>query len=215
MDEPLSNLDAKLRNQMRSELIKLRQRINITFVYVTHDQTEAMTLGDRIVVMNSGVVQQIGSPQGVFNRPANMFVAGFIGMPQMNFFDARIDKKNNKYYVDVNGKQLALNEVMSDKLKAKDTQPQDIILGIRPEHISITTLDTDALKATVDVTEMMGSEIHIHVNALGTNAVIRTPVIQLSLEYNQDIKYGTEIAFKLSVPMAHLFSKEDESNLML
>ena len=92
MDEPLSNLDAKLRNQMRAEIIKLRQRIDTTFIYVTHDQTEAMTLGDRIVIMKDGFIQQIGTPQEVFNHPANLFVAGFIGSPQMNFFDARLDK---------------------------------------------------------------------------------------------------------------------------
>ncbi|MBQ9154358.1 MAG: ATP-binding cassette domain-containing protein, partial [Solobacterium sp.] len=101
MDEPLSNLDAKLRNQMRAEIIKLRQRINTTFIYVTHDQTEAMTLGDRIVIMKDGEVQQIGTPQEVFNKPVNTFVAGFIGMPQMNMFDGRLVKKDGKYAVQV------------------------------------------------------------------------------------------------------------------
>ena len=99
MDEPLSNLDAKLRNQMRAELIKLRQRINTTFIYVTHDQTEAMTLGDRIVIMKDGVIQQIGTPQEVFNHPANLFVAGFIGMPQMNFYDAELVLEDGQYAV--------------------------------------------------------------------------------------------------------------------
>ena len=99
MDEPLSNLDAKLRNQMRAEIIKLRQKINTTFIYVTHDQTEAMTLGDRIVIMRDGFIQQIGTPQQVFDHPANLFVAGFIGTPQMNFFDAKLEKDGNGYYV--------------------------------------------------------------------------------------------------------------------
>ena len=103
MDEPLSNLDAKLRNQMRAEIIKLRQRIDTTFVYVTHDQTEAMTLGDRIVIMKDGFIQQIGTPQEVFDHPANLFVAGFIGTPQMNFFDARLSKVNGKYAVSAGG----------------------------------------------------------------------------------------------------------------
>ena len=101
MDEPLSNLDAKLRNQMRAEIIKLRQRINTTFIYVTHDQTEAMTLGDRIVIMKDGFIQQIGTPQEVFDQPANLFVAGFIGSPQMNFFDGELEKKDGKYQLKV------------------------------------------------------------------------------------------------------------------
>ena len=109
MDEPLSNLDAKLRNQMRAEIIKLRQRINTTFVYVTHDQTEAMTLGDRIVIMKDGFVQQIGTPQEVFEKPINIFVAGFIGTPQMNFFNARLEKKGGDYSVEYAGASFPLD----------------------------------------------------------------------------------------------------------
>ncbi|MBQ6973256.1 MAG: ATP-binding cassette domain-containing protein, partial [Oscillospiraceae bacterium] len=108
MDEPLSNLDAKLRNEMRAEIIKLRQRINTTFMYVTHDQTEAMTLGDRIVIMKDGYIQQIGTPQDVFNHPANLFVAGFIGMPVMNFFDAQLKREGDKYFVEVGGIKVEL-----------------------------------------------------------------------------------------------------------
>ncbi|MDO4520159.1 MAG: ATP-binding cassette domain-containing protein, partial [Erysipelotrichaceae bacterium] len=110
MDEPLSNLDAKLRNQMRAEIIKLRQRINTTFIYVTHDQTEAMTLGDRIVIMKDGEVQQIGTPQEVFNSPVNTFVAGFIGMPRMNMFVGKLLKKNGKYVVNVQDAEIVLSE---------------------------------------------------------------------------------------------------------
>ena len=118
MDEPLSNLDAKLRNQMRAELIKLRQRINTTFIYVTHDQTEAMTLGDRIVIMKDGVIQQIGTPQEVFNHPANLFVAGFIGMPQMNFYDAELVLEDGQYAVVLDGAKVTLPEEKQAKLKA-------------------------------------------------------------------------------------------------
>lgn len=110
MDEPLSNLDAKLRNQMRAELIKLRQRIDTTFIYVTHDQTEAMTLGDRIVIMKDGIVQQVGTPQEVFDHPANIFVAGFIGMPQMNMFDAKLVEQSGKYSVELGGVSIILSE---------------------------------------------------------------------------------------------------------
>ena len=112
MDEPLSNLDAKLRNQMRAEIIKLRQRIKTTFLYVTHDQTEAMTLGDRIVIMKDGVIQQVGTPQEVYNQPSNLFVAGFIGVPQMNFYDAKLTKNGDKYTVQV---EDAVIELSADK----------------------------------------------------------------------------------------------------
>ena len=158
MDEPLSNLDAKLRNQMRSEIIKLRQRINTTFLYVTHDQTEAMTLGDRIVIMKDGYIQQIGTPQEVFNHPVNVFVAGFIGTPQMNFFKARLVKDGEgAYHVQVGEISVALAESVQ---KALNTDSQEVILGIRPEHIRFTDA-SDAFTGTVEVSEMMGSEYHL------------------------------------------------------
>ena len=129
MDEPLSNLDAKLRNQMRAEIIKLRQKINTTFIYVTHDQTEAMTLGDRIVIMRDGFIQQIGTPQEVFDHPANLFVAGFIGTPQMNFFDAKLEKSGETYYVSTCGVRIDLPADKQAALKKGNVQPQDITLA--------------------------------------------------------------------------------------
>jgi multiple sugar transport system ATP-binding protein len=126
MDEPLSNLDAKLRNQMRAELIKIRQRVDTTFIYVTHDQTEAMTLGDRIVVMKDGYIQQIGTPQEVFNSPANLFVAGFIGTPQMNFFPAQLDKVNGKFVVKMFGAEFTVTDEQQKKLNSKDVQPGSV-----------------------------------------------------------------------------------------
>ena len=144
MDEPLSNLDAKLRNQMRAEIIKLRQRIDTTFVYVTHDQTEAMTLGDRIVIMKDGFIQQIGTPQEVFDHPANLFVAGFIGTPQMNFFDARLSKVNGKYAVSAGGITVELSEDKQERLNAKNVAEQDVTLGVRPDHIMLCA---DGIKA--------------------------------------------------------------------
>ena len=126
MDEPLSNLDAKLRNQMRAEIIKLRQRINTTFIYVTHDQVEAMTLGDRIVVMKDGEVQQIGTPQEVFDHPVNLFVAGFIGTPQMNYFEAKLIKKDNQYLVNVDGYEVKLSqEKQANLIKNNVLEPCD------------------------------------------------------------------------------------------
>ena len=135
MDEPLSNLDAKLRNQMRAEIIKLRDKIDTTFIYVTHDQTEAMTLGDRIVIMRDGFIQQIGTPQEVFDKPANLFVAGFIGTPQMNFFDAELKRDGDKYTVEVCGEQVNLTEDKQAALLRNDVKSGPVTLGIRPEHI--------------------------------------------------------------------------------
>ena len=132
MDEPLSNLDAKLRNQMRAEIIKLRQRIDTTFIYVTHDQTEAMTLGDRIVIMKDGVIQQIGTPQEVFDHPTNLFVAGFIGTPQMNFFDAELVKEDGRYAVVLENARVELSEAKQANLARKQVQPGPITLGVRP-----------------------------------------------------------------------------------
>src|SRR5574344_559304 len=124
MDEPLSNLDAKLRNQMRAEILKLRQRINTTFIYVTHDQTEAMTLGDRIVIMKDGVIQQIGTPQQVFDHPANLFVAGFIGTPRMNFYEAELVKEADKYAVVLEDAHIVLSDEKQANLTAHGVEPQ-------------------------------------------------------------------------------------------
>jgi len=128
MDEPLSNLDAKLRNQMRAELIKLRQKIDTTFIYVTHDQVEAMTLGDRIVIMKDGIAQQIGTPNEVFDHPSNIFVAGFIGVPQMNYFDAELKKDGEKYVVETDGVTVTPCEEKQTRLAANNVEPQRITL---------------------------------------------------------------------------------------
>ncbi len=217
MDEPLSNLDAKLRNQMRAEIIKLRQRIDTTFIYVTHDQTEAMTLGDRIVIMKDGYIMQIGTPQEVFDRPANIFVAGFIGSPQMNFFDAKLKKKaNNGYEVVVCGAVMPLSQRIQQRLAEKDYGDMDIVLGIRPEHVSFATSDGEhTIAATVDVSEMMGSEIHLHVRtAEGKDVVLRVPTIELPAEFHGGISYGTPVRFTFPDDLVHLFQKETEQSLL-
>lgn len=215
MDEPLSNLDAKLRNQMRTEIIKLRQQINTTFLYVTHDQTEAMTLGDRIVIMKDGFIQQIGTPQQVFDHPANVFVAGFIGMPQMNFFSAQLLEENNHYSVKVMDRVLALPETAQACLKAAKTSAKEIILGIRPEHISVSVgNEGNGFAGQVDVSEMMGSEIHLHVNAGGQDVVVRVPTMDLPENYRTGIEHGTEVRFTIHEDLMHLFDKETEKNLL-
>ena len=156
MDEPLSNLDAKLRNQMRAEIIKLRQKINTTFLYVTHDQTEAMTLGDRIVIMKDGFIQQIGTPQEVFDHPANLFAADFIGTPQMNFFDAELQRDGDRYSVILGGIKVELSLEKSADLTKKGISGQPVTLGARPNHIMLGKGEGGYILAKVDVFEMIG-----------------------------------------------------------
>lgn len=156
MDEPLSNLDAKLRNQMRAEIIKLRQKINTTFLYVTHDQTEAMTLGDRIVIMKDGFIQQIGTPQEVFDHPANLFAADFIGTPQMNFFDAELQREGDRYSVILGGIKVELSLEKSADLTKKGISGQPVTLGARPNHIMLGKGEGGYILAKVDVFEMIG-----------------------------------------------------------
>ncbi len=206
MDEPLSNLDAKLRNQMRAEIIKLRKRINTTFIYVTHDQTEAMTLGDRIVIMRDGYIQQIGTPQEVFNNPRNLFVAGFIGTPQMNFFDAKLLREGEKFFVEIGGVKIELDKEKEARLLANDVQTQEVTLGVRPEH---TVVADEGIAATVDVSEMMGSSVHLHVNAAGKDVIIIVPTIDVKGHYAM----GDTVHFTFNGNVAHVFSKETEKNL--
>ena len=206
MDEPLSNLDAKLRNQMRAEIIKLRQRIDTTFVYVTHDQTEAMTLGDRIVIMKDGFIQQIGTPQEVFDHPANLFVAGFIGTPQMNLFDARLVKNNGKYAVAIDGVTVELSDEKQQRLSAKDVPEQDVVLGVRPDHIMLCA---DGVKGKVDVSELMGSSVHLHITAGDKDVVVIVPTNGNAAHFPM----GSEVNMIFGGNVAHVFSKETEKNL--
>ena len=209
MDEPLSNLDAKLRNQMRAEIIKLRQRINTTFIYVTHDQTEAMTLGDRIVIMKDGFVQQIGTPQEVFNHPANLFVAGFIGTPQMNFFDAVLTRTGDKYTVTAYGTVFEPDEGKQAALLANNAQSGAVTLGVRPEHIMLCAPGAaNSIKATVDVSEMMGSSIHLHTNVQGKDVVMVLATVDLPADHNTGFRYGEEVNFTFGGNVMHVFDSE-------
>ena len=210
MDEPLSNLDAKLRNQMRAEIIKLRQRINTTFIYVTHDQTEAMTLGDRIVIMKDGFIQQIGTPQEVFNHPYNLFVAGFIGSPQMNFFDAKLLKKDGKYAVELHGHVVELSEEKQAALAANNVAEQVVTLGVRPEHITIGDTGVDA---TIDVHELMGSSIHLHMNSHGKDIVAVVATMDMTEAEVAGLKSGTAISYNFGGHNCHVFSKDTGINL--
>ena len=182
MDEPLSNLDAKLRNEMRAEIIKLRQRINTTFMYVTHDQTEAMTLGDRIVIMKDGYI------------------------PVMNFFDAELKRDGKKYFVEVGGYRTELDAEKEARLAAHDVQSQPITLGVRPEHTDVADA---GISAKVEVAEMMGSSVHLHVNAGGRDVIIIVPTIDMKGNY----KLGDTVHFTFGGRVAHVFSKETDKNL--
>ena len=206
MDEPLSNLDAKLRNQMRAEIIKLRERINTTFIYVTHDQTEAMTLGDRIVIMRDGYIQQIGTPQEVFNHPLNLFVAGFIGTPQMNFFDAELIKEGERYFVSLGGIRVELSGDKQERLLKNGVSSQSVTLGVRPEH---TALTEGGVPAKIDVSEMMGSSVHLHVRAEGRDVIIIVPTTGLKAAYSM----GQSVSFTFGGDVAHIFSKDTERSL--
>ena len=215
MDEPLSNLDAKLRNQMRAEIIKLRSRINTTFVYVTHDQTEAMTLGDRIVIMRDGFIQQIGTPQEVFNHPANIFVAGFIGVPQMNFFDAQLVRSGNGFTVKTEDMNVALAPETCAQLALNwdGGDVKEITAGVRPEQILLADKGEEgALQGTVEVTELMGSTEHVHVTAPDGQFVLIIPVVDL--EAKGALKAGDPIWFKFEKNATHLFDKVSGKNLI-
>lgn len=212
MDEPLSNLDAKLRNQMRAEIIKLRQRIDTTFIYVTHDQTEAMTLGDRIVIMKDGVIQQIGTPQEVYDNPANMFVAGFIGVPQMNFYDGKLIKNGQgQYAVALEGAEIVLSDEKQANLRKQNVEEQDVTIGVRPEHIELGKEEGKTIHGTVDVSEMMGSSIHLHMNACGKDGII---ILQtLNMEPQDFPQIGQDIQFTFSGNVVHVFDKTTQKNL--
>lgn len=208
MDEPLSNLDAKLRTQMRTEILKLHQRLNTTFIYVTHDQTEAMTMGDRIVVMKDGLVQQIASPKEIFDHPKNLFVAGFIGSPPMNFIPAKLVVNDSKYLVTFYGNTIELPEELSRNLKAKNLGPKDIILGIRPENIIPAENGASTIKTTVEVTEMMGWETYVHMT-LGENSLVG----RLNADF--PVKAGQNLDVHFDVDKLQLFDAQSELNLLV
>jgi multiple sugar transport system ATP-binding protein len=204
MDEPLSNLDAKLRNQMRAELLKLQNRIQTTIVYVTHDQVEAMTLGDRIVVMKDGYIQQIGTPQEVFNHPANLFVAGFIGTPQMNFFEGELVREGDKYSVRYKDYVVELSENKSRRLADNNVGSQSVTFGVRPDQM---LLGEGGIDAVVEVSEMMGTSSHLHAKLDDKDIIV---IVPNNGEETSNLK---NIKLSYNGSMVHVFSKEDGRNL--
>ena len=215
MDEPLSNLDAKLRNQMRAEIILLREKINTTFIYVTHDQTEAMTLGDRIVIMKDGFIQQVGTPTEVFEHPVNLFVAGFIGAPQMNTFRTELVRENGKYYVTPLGSRIEVDGETGENLAAKAVDGRSVVLGVRPEHITLSQPGPNAIPCTILVNEMMGSELHIHAKTEdGAQLVVRVPTLGLRRQERAELVNGAKIHVSFPGEVMHLFDPETERNLI-
>ena len=215
MDEPLSNLDAKLRNQMRAEIIKLRHKVNGTFVYVTHDQTEAMTLGDRIVVMKDGYIQQIGTPQEVFDHPSNLFVAGFIGMPQMNFFPAKLHKTGSGYEVQSNFGTVPLADKTCDALQKAGVTDTDVTAGVRPEQIQLhDSRVAGALRGVIDVSELMGSTVHVHAKVGNNDFVFVVPTVDYNRDNGQSYADGDEIWFTFEPNAVHVFDQKTEKNLI-
>ena len=215
MDEPLSNLDAKLRNQMRAEIILLRQKLDTTFVYVTHDQTEAMTLGDRIVIMKDGYIKQVGTPTEVFEMPENLFVAEFIGAPKMNIMKTTLEKKDGKYYVYPFGVRLEVDGAKGKALADKNISGGEIILGVRPEHIVLAKEGDGVIPCTLEVNEMMGSELHLHVfTEDGTRLIVRVPTINLDTEEREALKAGNKLYVTFEGKVMHFFDPETEENIL-
>ncbi len=222
LDEPLSNLDAKLRAQMRTEIAKLHKRLGTTFIYVTHDQTEAMTMADRIVVMKDGFIQQVDSPQQLYLYPCNLFVAGFIGSPQMNFIESKLVKIDGKYTVEFGSEDTKESrgrkfyvELPESKVDEQVLAPylnQEIIMGVRPESIHdeemfLSTAKTGIIETTVDVTELMGAETYLYLNCEGINLTAR--VSPRSTARPQDV-----IKCAIDANRIHLFDKDTEKTIV-
>ena len=207
MDEPLSNLDAKLRVQMRSEIAKLHQRLGTTIIYVTHDQTEAMTLGTRIVVMKDGVVQQVDTPQHLYDSPCNLFVAGFMGSPQMNFLDVTVKVQGSQAFLTLDGKDIPLNAAKSKALIDGGYNGKTVIMGIRPEDIYD---DDDRMqkaaiefKTKINVYELLGAEVFLYFDIAGTPVTAR-------VDPKTTARPGSVIDFTLDTEKIHVFDKETE-----
>ncbi|MEE1087112.1 MAG: sn-glycerol-3-phosphate ABC transporter ATP-binding protein UgpC [Schaedlerella sp.] len=206
MDEPLSNLDAKLRVQMRIEISKLHEQLGATIIYVTHDQTEAMTLGTRIVVMKDGVVQQVDSPQNLYNKPGNLFVAGFIGSPQMNFQDAVINVNGNKVTATVGKHVLTVPASKAEALKAYDGKT--VVLGIRPENVTddknfIAAHPEAVVESEIKVYELLGAEVFLYFDVEGTQMTAR-------VNPTTTLRTGDKAVFALDMDKTHFFDKETE-----
>ncbi len=212
MDEPLSNLDAKLRVQMRSEITKLHQRLDTTFIYVTHDQTEAMTMGTRIVIMDQGDVIQIASPQELYSHPRNVFVARFIGSPQMNLFTGTVIEEDGKYVVQIpDGTKLQVTEAREQALRDGVYLGKKVFVGMRPENLHESEIDPLAmnyaiLRSTVEVAEHMGSETYLYMTIAGENTIAR-------VDPKTTKEVGDEVELHIHYNRIHVFDRETELSI--
>ena len=208
MDEPLSNLDAKLRGQMRIELSKLHQRLGTTIIYVTHDQVEAMTLGTRIVVMNAGIVQQVDTPQALYDTPNNLFVAGFIGSPQMNFLDAVVSVEGDNAVLDLGESKITLSGDKAKKLIDGGYDGKTVVMGIRPEDVYddeavIAANPGTTIQSTVRVYELLGAEVYLYFDYAGANFTAR-------VKPTTTARTGDTVKLALEPTKIHVFDKETE-----
>lgn len=207
MDEPLSNLDAKLRGQMRVEIARLYHKLNSTFIYVTHDQTEAMTLGTRIVVMKDGVIQQVDTPERLFQYPANQFVAGFIGTPPMNFAETIVKYEPNEgIYLEENGRKIRIPKEKAEKLREGNYIGRAVTMGIRPEHVILNPTEEEGIHGagTVDVYEMLGSEAIVYVNREQSKEKLI-----LKTDTGVSVKTGDRVTYSYVPSRLHLFDRVD------
>ena len=212
MDEPLSNLDAKLRVAMRTEINKLHKRLETTFIYVTHDQTEAMTMGTRIIVMKDGVIQQVDTPANLYNKPCNMFTAGFIGSPQMNFIDAVLSKNNDGVFLEFGGETIKLPEGKVANPVIDEYIGKTVVMGIRPEDMHdeesfIASKPEATVSAYVDVTEMMGAEYYLYLTVAGKPFTAR-------VNPRTTAQMGETIKIALDTNKIHLFDKDTEMTII-
>lgn len=208
MDEPLSNLDAKLRKQMRVEIMKLYRQLDTTFIYVTHDQTEAMTLGTKLVVMKAGEIQQIATPEELYNEPANLFVASFIGVPQMNFFHGKcgIDKEKHAV-VRVEGQTFHVSEDLEKRIYEKGYMGEEVIVGIRPEDMVVLPDESEeGLEAKINVYEMLGAEAYLYFDCNGESRAIR-------IEAESKIRKGDRVRYTFQEERIHLFDPRRENRI--
>ena len=215
MDEPLSNLDAKLRVQMRTEITKLHQRLQTTFIYVTHDQTEAMTMGSRIVIMKDGFIQQVDTPQNNYDYPANKFVAGFIGSPQMNFFDVTLKAEGGNVYALFGNNKILVPQDKIKKFKDESYIGKEVCMGIRPENIDddpefVAAHPTETITVDVEVTELMGSETYLYLKTSGKDENIIARVDPRTATRAGD--KGVKVAFDTT--RLHFFDKETEETIL-
>ncbi len=221
LDEPLSNLDAKLRAQMRTEITKLHQRLGTTFIYVTHDQTEAMTMGTRIIVMKDGFVQQVDAPQKLYDFPCNLFVAGFIGSPQMNFIEAKLLEENGKFFLEFGSEDTKTRAGVKYKILLPESKnkndclkpyvDKEVIFGIRPEHVHnepelLEKTPEGIVEANVEVTELMGAETYLYMNCEGQ-------AINARVDPSSTARAGDEIKIAIDPAKIHIFDKDTEKTI--